>query len=252
MYKRRACDPYQARWEHVTDDDDAPTGPAPDMELWSGDTPQPSPRPPARHLGARRRARTRDRRNAPNGLRVSGAPGLVLECLLVADGPVRRADRARHRGRCFRPTWRRCTATSPASSRSAWCATSTWATARPVRPRVAGEREYLTCERCADFEAVGAGGLDDVRAAIEDGSATARALGAFPDLWWWGCVRRACGRCVASRRSAATAARGPCTALLRVPRSCDALVPTGPCTLTPRRYVRRAVAVSLFTAPQFE
>ncbi len=104
-----------------------------------------------------------------NGLRVSGARRLVLECLLVADGPMSAEQIADGIGGRMLPS-------DLASVYRNLARLEQNGVVRHVHLghgpglydlALAGEREYLTCERCADFVAVAPAALDDVRAAIE-------------------------------------------------------------------------------------
>jgi Fur family transcriptional regulator, ferric uptake regulator len=103
------------------------------------------------------------------GLRVSAARRLVLEALLAADGPMSAEQIAEGIG-----------GRVPSSDiGSVYRNLQALEDIRLVRHvhlghgpglhalAVAGEREYLTCERCADYRAVATEELDSVREQIE-------------------------------------------------------------------------------------
>jgi Fur family transcriptional regulator, ferric uptake regulator len=103
------------------------------------------------------------------GLRVSAARRLVLEALLAADGPMSAEQIAQGIGG-------RVPSSDIASVYRNLQAFEDIGLVRHVHLghgpglhalAVAGEREYLTCERCADYRAVAHGELDAVRALIE-------------------------------------------------------------------------------------
>src|SRR5262249_18069744 len=102
------------------------------------------------------------------GLRVSAARRLVLEALLVADGPMSAEQIAQGIG-----------GRGPSSDiASVYRNLQAFDEAGLVRHvhlghspglhalAVAGEQEYLTCERCGDYRAVAPEELDDVRELI--------------------------------------------------------------------------------------
>jgi Fur family ferric uptake transcriptional regulator len=104
------------------------------------------------------------------GLRVSAARRLVVEALLAADGPMSAEQIAGGIGG-------RVPSSDIASVYRNLQALEQIGLARHVHLghgpglhvlTVAGEREYLTCERCADYRAVAPEELDLVRALIED------------------------------------------------------------------------------------
>jgi len=103
------------------------------------------------------------------GLRVSAARRLVLEALLAADGPMSAEQIAQGIG-----------GRVPSSDIASVCrnlqAFEDVGRVRHVHRghgpglhalAVAGEREYLTCERCADYRAVAPEELDAVRELVE-------------------------------------------------------------------------------------
>jgi Fur family ferric uptake transcriptional regulator len=103
------------------------------------------------------------------GLRVSAARRLVLEALLAADGPMSAEQIAHGVGG-------RVPASDITSVYRNLQAFHEIGLVRHVHLghspglyalAVAGEREYLTCERCADYQAVAPGELDSVRSLIE-------------------------------------------------------------------------------------
>jgi Fur family transcriptional regulator, ferric uptake regulator len=103
------------------------------------------------------------------GLRVSASRRLVLEALLAADGPMSAEQIANGIGG-------RVPSSDIASVYRNLQAFDDIGLVRHVHLghgpglhalAVAGEREYLTCERCADYRAVAPEELDAVRALIE-------------------------------------------------------------------------------------
>ena len=103
------------------------------------------------------------------GLRVSAARRLVLEALLAADGPMSAEQIAEGIGG-------RVPSSDIASVYRNLQALQDIGVVRHVHLghgpglhalAVGGEREYLTCERCADYRAVRPQELDGVRALIE-------------------------------------------------------------------------------------
>jgi len=116
---------------------------------------------------------TRDRSSAialmrERGLRVSAARRLVVEALLAADGPMSAEQIAEGIGG-------RVPSSDIASVYRNLQAFEDIGLVRHVHLghgpglhalAVAGEREYLTCERCADYRAVASEDLDPVRELI--------------------------------------------------------------------------------------
>lgn len=103
------------------------------------------------------------------GLRVSAARRLVLEALVVADGPMSAEQVASGIGG-------RVPCSDLASAYRNLEVLEQIGVVRHVHLRhgpglyalaLDGEREYLTCERCADFLPVAPDALDSVRALIE-------------------------------------------------------------------------------------
>jgi Fur family transcriptional regulator, ferric uptake regulator len=103
------------------------------------------------------------------GMRVSAARRLVVEALLAADGPMSAEQIAEGIGG-------RVPSSDIASVYRNLQAFEEIGLVRHVHLghgpglhalAVTGEREYLTCERCADYRAVGPEELDDVRELIE-------------------------------------------------------------------------------------
>lgn len=117
---------------------------------------------------------TRDLRSAmtlmrERGLRVSAARRLVLEALLAADGPMSAEQIAHGIGG-------RVPSSDIASVYRNLQAFDDIGLVRHVHLghgpglhalAVAGEQEYLTCERCADYQAVAPEELDPVRELVE-------------------------------------------------------------------------------------
>jgi Fur family ferric uptake transcriptional regulator len=104
-----------------------------------------------------------------SGLRVSAARRLVLEALLAADGPMSAEQIAEGIGG-------RVPSSDIASVYRNLQAFEGVGLVRHVHLghgpglhalAIAGEREYLTCERCADYRAVAAAELDAVRDLVE-------------------------------------------------------------------------------------
>src|ERR1700720_1783556 len=126
------------------------------------------------HRGAAPALAAKDLRSAmalmrERGLRVSAARRLVLEALLVADGPMSAEQIAQGIGG-------RVPSSDIASVYRNLQAFEDIGLVRHVHLghgpglhalAVAGEREYLTCERCADYLAVAPKELDAVRELIE-------------------------------------------------------------------------------------
>ena len=126
-----------------------------------------------------------------HGLRVSGARRLVLECLLIAPGPMSAEQIAQGIGD-------RVPRSDLASVYRNLVRLEEIGVVRHVHLghgpalyelAVEGDREYLTCERCADFQAVEPQALDEIRALIEQRLGYRAAFAHFP-------IVGLCARCV--------------------------------------------------------
>lgn len=104
-----------------------------------------------------------------HGLRVSGARRLVLECLLVADGPMSAEQIAHGIGGRMLPSDLASVYRNLARLEQIGLVRHVHLGHGPglYELATAGEREYLTCERCGDFQAVAPRALDEIRASIE-------------------------------------------------------------------------------------
>jgi len=138
------------------------------------------------------------------GLRVSAARRLVLEALLAADGPMSAEQIAQGIGG-------RVPSSDIASVYRNLQAFHDIGLVRHVHLghgpglyvlSVAGETEYLTCERCADYRAVAPEQLDEVRALIE------REFGYRPSFTHFPIVGL-CAACAAELDTGEQPGRGP-------------------------------------------